>query len=125
MVVNDKNNFLHARIHPEMLQIKVSVGEGMVELTASNMDPVAFPLPPTSKPGSEVRVVRSLLSGPVIRVDSSDTKHFAAGSGEMKFQHLTVVKKLPNGFPCVSFKKTREPGLFTCRTLRRPLARTN
>lgn len=92
MVVNEQNNFLHARIHPHMVLIKVAVGKGMLELSAPNTDAVAFPLPPISRQESQVRVVRYLLSGPVIWADSSDTKHFTAGSGVMKFQRSTAAK---------------------------------
>ncbi|KAI9561759.1 hypothetical protein GHT06_012720 [Daphnia sinensis] len=54
MVVNENNNFLHARIHPTMLLIKVSISENKVELTAPSTEPITFPI--LSQSGAKVKV---------------------------------------------------------------------
>ncbi|XP_057376493.1 mitochondrial amidoxime-reducing component 1-like [Daphnia carinata] len=56
LVVNENNNFLHARIHPTMLLIKVSISGNKVELTAPSTEPITFPILPQSGTKVKVRV---------------------------------------------------------------------
>lgn len=58
MVIGTNNNFLHARIHPEMVLIEVSVEGDKVKLTAPNVEPITFSIPTQS---AETRVVRCAL----------------------------------------------------------------
>lgn len=58
MVVGENNNFLHARIHPTMVLIKVAVGGNQVELSGPNMESISIPLPTKSGNKLQVRKVR-------------------------------------------------------------------
>ncbi len=56
MVYNENNNFLHARIHPTMVLIKISVSDNKVELTAPNSGPITFAIPSQSETDKQVKV---------------------------------------------------------------------
>ena len=62
MVVGTNNNFLHARIHPSMVLIKVAISDGIVTLTAPEMESISFAIPSQSAEGSVKRVVRLAIS---------------------------------------------------------------
>ncbi len=61
MVINSNNNFLHARIHPEMLLIGVSISNGKVQLSTPDVESVTFPIPDQSAPVQAVRFVLLLV----------------------------------------------------------------
>lgn len=62
MVYNESNNFLHARLHPTMVLIKISVSDNKVELTAPNSGPITFSIPSQSETEKQVKVRYSILS---------------------------------------------------------------
>jgi hypothetical protein len=45
LVINENNNFLHARIHPSMVLIEPKIEDSSIELKAPNMDPIKFNFP--------------------------------------------------------------------------------
>ena len=45
LVVNENNNFLHARIHPLMVLIEPKIEDRSIELKAPNMDPIKLNFP--------------------------------------------------------------------------------
>ncbi|XP_046441184.1 mitochondrial amidoxime-reducing component 1-like isoform X1 [Daphnia pulex] len=56
MVYNESNNFLHARLHPTMVLIKISVSDNKVELTAPNSGPITFSIPSEAETEKQVKV---------------------------------------------------------------------
>ena len=56
MIINDNNNFVHARIHPTVILIKVSINGSQVELTGPNKEPITFSIPSQSGTRAKTRV---------------------------------------------------------------------
>jgi hypothetical protein len=56
-VYNENNNFLHARIHPTMVLIKMSVSVNKLKLSAPNTESITFPISFQSNETVKVRYI--------------------------------------------------------------------
>lgn len=71
MVVNEKNNFLHARIHPHMVLIQPEITDGAMTLSAPDMEPITF-LVPSQPLSNETAITVKVWGEEVPAVDCGD-----------------------------------------------------